>query len=189
MPEDELVEGMIQKCIMHCERGEYEKGLECFEGVTDFKEDALRAWYLKGLCLYKLERFKEAEEALRKALELDARQPQAWHMHGLALYKQGEFEKAADSFLEAAELEKTNPDHTFMAAVCYALLGRRQEAENTSRIACIANPRRTMELLQIFFETAYIPLSKKSALEKLEIQKNLNALRAEMEGILRSKEK
>ncbi|PYU16135.1 MAG: hypothetical protein DMG29_04790, partial [Acidobacteria bacterium] len=57
------------------------------------------AWRNLGIELYNSNRMKEALEPLKKATELDPKNPQGWYLLGVALVNTMEYKKEGDKFI------------------------------------------------------------------------------------------
>lgn len=81
----------------------------------------------RGLTLFVLDRYDEAETALEKAIALDPRQFEAHFFYGRISFQQGKFEDATRLFTAASEIR---PDHeaAFFAAQSLEALGRSEES-------------------------------------------------------------
>lgn len=83
-----------------------------------------------GALLLKQDRLEEAKEALRTALQADARFPKAHYQLGRLLEKQGRDEDALDEYTAAAELDPAFPEPHFAMSRIYR---KRHDTENMKR--------------------------------------------------------
>jgi tetratricopeptide (TPR) repeat protein len=81
-----------------------------------------------------------AEEALRRAVELDSQLPLARVALGQWLSAQGETEAAVAEFDAAAEVDPTDPDYGLFAGLALFEAGRRDEAETRLELQLEAHP-------------------------------------------------
>jgi tetratricopeptide (TPR) repeat protein len=68
------------------------------------KADDAKAWNNVGTGEEKAGRYREAEQAYRKALAIDPELPEAWHNLGLVLRRSGRDDEATKAFEKAIEL-------------------------------------------------------------------------------------
>lgn len=117
--------------IYYDDMDDYEKALEYYEKQLEFSESAV-LYNVMALSQMYLEKYEEAEENFRKAMELnnDYIRPRA--NLGLLYERQFEFEKALPLHLEAIEINKRTdnedklPYRNYARALCR--LGRHDEA-------------------------------------------------------------
>lgn len=84
---------------------------------------------LATLSLYKPD-FKEAEEQLRKAMELEPNNAEPWSMLGHCLSRQHKTKDALKAFQRAAEIDPDNPNNLYSIADAFLGLGQPEEAVN-----------------------------------------------------------
>lgn len=65
-------------------------------------------WLNYGNQLWRALRFKQAQDAFEKAIDIDPSFFEAWYSHGLALKSQGEWQKAISSFQKVVESKPTH---------------------------------------------------------------------------------
>ncbi len=129
-------------------------GLGHFENAVSVLEKGLRlketapAWTNLGAAYMYLKRYREAADAMRKATELDPHNDVMWRNLGDS-YRQipgnsAEASQAYERALDAAQAElKVNPNNTEVisgAALYYAHLGAKSEAESFIRQALKLSP-------------------------------------------------
>lgn len=88
----------------------------------------------RGFVLWLLDRFPEAEDVFRRAIELDPGHFEARYLWGRASFQRGDTERAAILFDEAARLREDH-EASFFAAQALSALGRDTEAEAAYRRA------------------------------------------------------
>ena len=78
----------------------------CFLEALRRAPFALASWIELSICRGKLEKYEEAEEAARRALETSRQKsPDAWRLLAAALLSQGRVEEATAAFAEASKVE------------------------------------------------------------------------------------
>ncbi len=102
------------------------------------KADDAKAWNNVGTGEEKAGRYREAEQAYRKALAIDPRLPEAWHNLGLVLRRSGRDDEAAKAFERAVELNPRATGATIMLAELRQRAGRTAEAAELAARACEA---------------------------------------------------
>lgn len=91
-----------------------------------------------GLCLMRLGRYEESEEAFRRAIQVDSNNEYAWNNLASLYFRQGGYEEALEFSREAIRLNSKMPQALSCAAICCALLGDQEEYESYYRQA-VAN--------------------------------------------------
>ena len=81
-----------------------------FEGITSFKPDSFWGPAGLGAIALKEEELDEAEEHLRKAVELKDDEPSVYANLGEVLLRKGEFDEAAEAFTRALDLDPDGTD-------------------------------------------------------------------------------
>ena len=70
---------VMQRAIAHHKLGRYEEAIENYKNMGE--ADSV-AWHNRGLCLASLGKLEEADEALTKALDINAVSREAWEVKG-----------------------------------------------------------------------------------------------------------
>ncbi|HID72247.1 MAG TPA: tetratricopeptide repeat protein, partial [Thermoplasmata archaeon] len=96
--------------------GDYEKALKAYENGTKYFPSEPSGFVGKALSLIELSRFREAEEALLKALELDENNSRTWNHLGNVRYAMGDYEGAITAFNRAISLDKNYSGARFSLA-------------------------------------------------------------------------
>lgn len=91
-----------------------------------------------GLCLQKLGRFDEAEEAYTRALQVDPKNAVALNNLSALYFRQDDYEGALDYAEEALQINAKMPQALTTAAVCCAIQGYEKEYESYFRRAVAA---------------------------------------------------
>ncbi|MEW6088201.1 MAG: tetratricopeptide repeat protein [bacterium] len=91
---------------------EYLKALDLYQDIQTNGNDKAVAGYNKGNTLYRLGRYDEAENALKKALQSKDENvlEKAHYNIGNALYRQGRLEEAIKSYEETLKIDSTDED-------------------------------------------------------------------------------
>jgi tetratricopeptide (TPR) repeat protein len=105
-----FVEGWLELCSLRLRSGRYEGALTAGQQALACAPDNPAAHARVGLALLYLERFGEAEQHLRRALELDPSMAPVHVNLGVSLERQGRLEEARASWAEALALDPSNGD-------------------------------------------------------------------------------
>lgn len=81
-----------------------------------------------GLALFYLNRFDEAVDEFRKAVELDNNFALSYINIGLVYLNREEYNNAETSFLKALDIDNKNPETHYNLAVTYYRMGRKPDA-------------------------------------------------------------
>ena len=95
--------------VSHAARGDYAAAVEPFHRACLLDAKLPDACLYFGRTLYLLDRFEEAINVLRTALENDPLNPQIYRIEALALEASGKAGEAEAAFREAIRLEKHSP--------------------------------------------------------------------------------
>lgn len=85
--------------------GDYETALKTFEECLTYNAASPILWYNKGLTLFRMDRFKEAEHCFKEATVFDNKYTEAWAMLGASRIEQGLYDKAILALYEADTAE------------------------------------------------------------------------------------
>jgi len=187
MPEDELVEGLVGKCNEYLSEDNFAEALACFDGIIASNPEAGKPHYLKGLCLYKLGKFDEAIASFDEAIARGGKEPAPWQAKGMALFQLSKYDEAITCFEKALELDAKFVDAAFMKGACAMLLDRPLEVKEAIGQAASIDPKRTLDLLDAFFEGVIAPSKEFPLEEKQDLRAVLDALRSEAEKIIKLK--
>jgi len=88
----------------------------------------------RGYALALLQRFPEAEQEFRRAMELDPTQFEARYFYARTCFQQGDLERALELFLDASRVREDH-EALYFAAQTLSALGRTDEAEAAYRRA------------------------------------------------------
>jgi len=172
----ESAEGEIGRCSELYDSGLSEEALRCYEEIVQFMPEMGIGWYLKGMCLYKLNRFDEAIPCFEKAGSLDKDQYLPFQAKGMALVRLFKFEQAIESFKSALERNPSDVETMFLVAACFIFMGDEERAREWVQTAMRFDPLKTKALLQSFFEAFVLRDENITADEKLDIQRMIDEL-------------
>ena len=119
-------------------QGEYKRAIECMDNILCFEPKTkyeyrpvlLRAWRLKGSCLYLLQRFTDAEQYFHTFI---SKENIAMHFEmTYYLAATGEYEKALEIVDKILRLEPENTRALANKVTCLSMLGRDDEAKEWS---------------------------------------------------------
>ncbi len=91
-------------------------------------------WCERGVVLYNLERYKEAEESYDLALTYGAESSRIWNALGVLRFTAKAYEDAQLFFRRAIELDRENPDAWFNLADTLEELGLKKESREARRV-------------------------------------------------------
>lgn len=102
------------------------------------KADDAKAWNNVGTGEEKAGRYREAEQAFRRALAIDPDLPEAWHNLGLVLRRSGRDDEAGQAFARVLALNPRATGAAILLAELHQRAGRRREAGELATRACTA---------------------------------------------------
>ncbi len=123
------------------EKSDYVKAIECFDKALELNPRNQEAWYNKGVCLGKLEKYEDAATCFDKALELNPRNQEAWYNKGLILRKLEKHEDAATCFDKALELNPKYQEAWYNKGLILGKLEKHEDAATCFDKALELNPR------------------------------------------------
>jgi len=91
------------------------------------------AWFNLAFVLEQQELAEEAEQAFRKAIELDPMIDRAWYGLGLCLIRQQRLEEAIEALKKNTEMQPMSPFGWYQMARAYMDLGRKGDAARVIR--------------------------------------------------------
>lgn len=86
-------------------QGEYKKALVMLQSLSSRFPQLSGPVVNQGIAYIKMEQYKDAEQALKKAIKVNERNPYAHNNLGIALREQGQFEEAQKHYRTALELD------------------------------------------------------------------------------------
>lgn len=107
-----LAQGNFDDAVHQAQTGRYEQALPSFRAIAMNKPSA-RISFNIGVCLYRLERYREAADELEAAVAQDKRYQKAWYALGKAYMELGDPKAAAHAFQKAVELDKKDAEAWF----------------------------------------------------------------------------
>lgn len=123
-------DAIFGKALAYEEMGEYEQAVSVYESLLERMEDGdeiLQTLLELGTCYFKAEKFEEAYETYRKALQLDPRDPILLNNLGLLCLEFDEPEQA-EAFLGESVKNGEGFENVFNLGRCHLLNGRFQLA-------------------------------------------------------------
>ena len=76
--------------------GMFPESLECYDMALKINSDLLETYFNRGLCLTRMQRYKEAESDLTKVTKMNPRLEEAWYTRGLIYEYMYRYEKAVE---------------------------------------------------------------------------------------------
>jgi tetratricopeptide (TPR) repeat protein len=99
------------RAVAYYKNSDYIRALVEFQDIVRERPDAAGAWYYIGLCQFKLNRYKQVQTPMSRAIDLlEAQSPGspdidgAWYTIGFSYFALGDYEKAADPLRRYVEL-------------------------------------------------------------------------------------
>ncbi len=102
---DDHTDAWLNLCYLFLKNKDWDKALEVASQFKEKEPDIGVPWQIYGYLLNIKKRFKEAIDALHKALSLDKNDIIAWFELGNAYERTGSYRKAADSFKKVLSLK------------------------------------------------------------------------------------
>lgn len=122
------------------QRGNLQAAAEHLQYTTNRDPEFFEAWALYGGVLGQLDRFAEAESALRSAIALNPRAAESQLNLGNVLKSQEKFSDAADAYRAASELQPNLPVVWFLLAASLLESGHESEARQPAETAQRLDP-------------------------------------------------
>jgi tetratricopeptide (TPR) repeat protein len=146
--------GDLRRATELVKEQKFEEGLAAIDAVLAKKPDLAAAIYLKGQTLWRMERLEEAEECLRRMMELEHEQPGVPGTLAMVLLRRGidlqesgneaEGRPILEESIELFDLQlvETPGDRNVLTdrAVALDKLGRHEELADALRAVITANP-------------------------------------------------
>lgn len=122
--------------------GKAEIALDEVKQVLALEPDYAEAHNLRGLIFLQLNDLRTAEEALRRSLSLNGRDPNAWHNLGWVYCQQQKWTDSANAFQRALSLPNyAGQPRTYLAmGLCQARAGQPTDAERSLTRAAEMDP-------------------------------------------------
>jgi len=102
---DTYVDAWLHLCYLALRQKDWDKALDLAKRFTERIPEAGASWRMYGYALNIKKQFKEAVEALRKALTFDQNDPTVWFELGTAYEREGNHKRAADAFRNVLRLK------------------------------------------------------------------------------------
>ncbi|MEM2900228.1 MAG: tetratricopeptide repeat protein, partial [Thermoplasmata archaeon] len=133
-------------------------------------------YYRLGNEVYEKEKFEEAANYFRKAVELNPKHERAWHHLALALACIEKYSEALDAINHAIDLSPSLPEARYIKGLVLEYLGRYTESKIAYDEAILLNPnyenaKRRREMLLIRYFKKEKDNEKTQKLDKLEKNK------------------
>lgn len=144
-PDDSKTWTIIENCISKIEpEGFVEEFVTLLTGSYPMQ---YRGWYLQGDILHSIGREKEAEKAVRKALELKEKNVLSWALLANILVTQERYQEAVDCGKRVTEIRPRNMNAWFHLSLLYLKTGEDIEWKKAVDIAISIDPQAARELL------------------------------------------
>ena len=123
------------------ESGEYGVAVDCFESITATSPSQSAPYINLAIAYIRSDRDAQAEESLKKALELVAGHPLASHEYGLLLRRAGRFDEAREVYADSLKLfPEYFPHRKNLGVLCDLYLGDLKCAANQFEMFLEAQP-------------------------------------------------
>ncbi len=104
------------------------QALQLAEKATKESPKNAKAWWVRGNVFYCLNRKQEAEESIRKSIELDPKAASAHSSLGQILAENGKNDDAVNAWKKAVEVDPTYVNAWANIGQCYQLQGNQKES-------------------------------------------------------------
>jgi tetratricopeptide (TPR) repeat protein len=144
-------------------QGQLDEAVAKYEAAIALVPDSplYGAYYFPmGDMLVRLQRYREAATAYRKAVEFVPEHDQAWHSLGQCLLMTGDYEAAAQAFEQSAALVPQDAASWYSAAVAYAKLNDEEHARACLKRALQLQPDWKAQAEQDALLKQYLPVNK-----------------------------
>ncbi|KYK36599.1 MAG: hypothetical protein AYK18_02580 [Theionarchaea archaeon DG-70] len=148
--EDELAGILLVTGAKIGDEGNYSVALRCFETARKIvKSEAMKELVVQSLgiahnnyaiLLYEINRFEEAEDHYKKALDINPEDADAHYNYAILLKEINRFEEAEDHYKKALEINPEDADAHYNYAILLEEINRFEEAEDHYKKALDINP-------------------------------------------------
>lgn len=173
---ENLIENKMEKCTALYDCGLCRDALKCYEEVVNFKPDTGVAYYLKGMCLYRLNRLHEAIGCFEKSVGLDRDEQLPHQAKGICLMRLKKYEEAIESLKKALQKNPKDVETMFLIACCFLFMEDEESAREWVDISKRFDPMQTRGMLQLFFEIFVLGSEELSKDEKEVLKKTLEKM-------------
>ncbi|MBD3380354.1 MAG: tetratricopeptide repeat protein [Candidatus Omnitrophica bacterium] len=162
------VNAMHFKALALLREGDTEEALSIIDEYAELYPEEPRSWYIKGRMYLTAERWREAGEAFRRALQASRDYDKAYLGLGLVSLAEEDTEEGIRYLEKALASNPYNHEAVLVLTSVYSRLGRDAEAFETAKRGLVANPY-SLEML-INMGTAYSRAGKlkKAAMSYLQ---------------------
>ncbi|MEM0438164.1 MAG: tetratricopeptide repeat protein [Candidatus Micrarchaeia archaeon] len=150
-PVDKAYEEIIARSNEFYEKGDYEKALSWYEDATRLEPQQGLSWYMKGMTLFRMEKYDEALLAFEMAAKLDANRAEPLMGKAYVHMKMFRFSEAVECFKEAF-IRDENFETACLIGLCYLLDDNEEQAAEWFRKAFSISRDGTLK----FFEEMYL---------------------------------
>ena len=166
---------MLDTCSSLLDADQYDKVVKCCDEYLKMKPKSGPAWHLKGLAYQKKGDTAKAYESFEKAAEIDRTEPANYYAIGMLLYNEGKFENALHTF-QICNVLVPRIEHYFMIAVSCIMLNRQEDAEVALRTAITLDKKKTVSVMEQFFNKNYKNDKTTSEEEKVALKAVIDKL-------------
>jgi len=107
-----------------------------------------RAWYIYGNLLHRAGKYKEAEKAVRRSIELRDDYVGSWSLLGSILSDQGKIEEAIECYLWAVKFKPMSMELWVLLSLLFLKNGDESEWKRALNLAMSINPEKARTLLE-----------------------------------------
>ena len=134
-----MVYALLNKALL-IRQNDIQEALKFIQKTIKLKADFWEGFFQLGVTYRLLEKYKQSEEYLKKALELCSGFAPLWNAYGLTLVKLGKTDEAIACFDKAIAVNAFYDEAYFNKATSLEALGKIDEAEKSYRDAIRCNP-------------------------------------------------
>lgn len=181
-PVDKAYEEIIARSNEFYERGDYEKALSWYEDASKVEPRQGLSWYMKGMTLFRMEKYEEALLAFDMAAKLDSNMVEPLMGRAYVHMKMFRFGEAIESFKEAF-IRDENFETACLIGLCYLLDENEEQAADWFRRAFSKDREGTLK----FFEEMYLNVVLRdeniTSDEKVAVRAAIDKLKRKMQNV------
>lgn len=128
--------------LIYYKQKRYESSLQEYKKISDIKSEVSpELLYNTALVYSKMDRYKDAENAYKKAISMVSNYPEALYNLGLLYYKQDKLNKAKECFTKAIALRSNYSQAYYNLALIFTKLNMDKEAIKSYEKLLIISPK------------------------------------------------
>lgn len=128
MEKEDSFEERLEEANLLLRYKEYEEACKIYRELLKESPTSAELHNNYGLALFYLDRFNEALDEFKKAIEIDNSFALPYSNIGLIYLNKKDYNRAEEFFLKALKIDPENPETHYNIAVTYYRMGKKQEA-------------------------------------------------------------